>query len=369
MDDVLVWDPAIARPKDLDDTLQLIERLRILEEKPNPKFLALAQALLADPAFAGRWGAERILDAARTCESAIWAPPTPAGDGMPALRALIQHANALGLVAYRDSRQAVFLPGNRTVTPLQKRLHDEDFAAYDARLAKRVAACRTLLAGFARHFAVLGFTASNLESVAIPRSASLSFTDSHLAELSRPADDGWQRLVVTVNDADADSEYFKCFVYAGVRRESVETLFQRVFGEAIGRLDTFFFSPVRFLPGLANAFAVTSPRQISELPGLVARLALPVLDLARDLRGLDIVMNDRSRFPIAPPSPLSPQNLADEFVSLGRKSCLKTLIVSWLARSSSFQNRVAELRAFVKTRVDVSEADLDRLVASLGQVE
>jgi hypothetical protein len=366
MDDVLVWDPAIARPKDLDDTLQLIERLRTLEEKPNPKFLALAQALLADPAFAGNWGAERILDEARNCTSAIWAPRTPAGDGMPALRAVIQHANALGLVVYRDSRQAVFLPGGRTVTPLQKRLHDDDFEAYDARLAKRVAACRTLLEGFTGHFASHGFTSSSLESAAIPRSASLSFTDSHLIELSRPTDDGWQRLIFTVNDADADSEYFKCFVYAGVRRESVEALFKRVFGEAIGRLDTFFFDPVKFVPGLANAFAVTNPRLISELPALVERLALPVLDLARDLRGLDAVMNDSSRFPfVQPPSPLSPQNLADEFVSFGRKSCLKTLIVSRLARSPNFENRIAALRAFVKTRVDVSEADLDRLVGFL----
>lgn len=368
MDDVLVWDPSIARPKDLDDTLQLIERLKTQEETPNPKFLALAQALLADPAFAGQWSVERILDEARNCASAIWAPPTPAGDGMPALRAVIQHANALGLVVYRDSRQAVFLPGGRTVTPLQKRLHDGDFEAYDARLAKRVAACRTLLDGFVRHFAALGFTPSNLESAAMPRFASLSFTDSHLTELSRPTDDGWQRLVVTVNDADADSEYFKCFVYAGVRRESVETLFKRVFGEGIGRLDTFFFSPVSFLPGLANAFAVTNPRLIRELPEQVERLAMPVLDLARDLHGLDVVMNDASRFPLGKrPSPLSPQNLADEFVNFGRKSCLKTLIVSWLARSPDFENRVAALRAFVKTRVDVSEADLDRLVACLRQ--
>src|SRR5690349_9065686 len=139
---VLVWDPAIARPKDLDDTLKLIEQLRSLQEKPNPKFLALAQALLADPAFAGHWGAERILDEARDCACALWEPRLPAGDGMPAMRAVIKQANALGLVAYCDARQAVMLPGDRTVTPLQKRLLDEDFEDYDARLSKRVAACR-----------------------------------------------------------------------------------------------------------------------------------------------------------------------------------------------------------------------------------
>ena len=105
---VLVWDPAIARPKDLDDTLQLIEQLRTLQEKPHPKFLALAQALAADPAYVGGWGdAERMLDEARTCTAAVWEPRLPAGDGMPAMRAVIKHANALGLVAYRDSRQAV----------------------------------------------------------------------------------------------------------------------------------------------------------------------------------------------------------------------------------------------------------------------
>jgi hypothetical protein len=363
---VLVWDPAIARPKNLDDTLQLIEQLRTLQEKPNPKFLALAQALLADPAYVGGWGTERMLDEARNCTAAIWEPRLPAGDGMPAIRAVIEHANALGLVAYRDSRQAVFLPGGRTVTPLQKRLHDEDFEAYDARLSKRVAACRTLLEGFTRHFEPLGFLPSNVESKAIPRSAALSFTDSHLGEFSRPVDDGWQRLIVTVNDADADSEYFKCWLSADVRRESVETIFTRVFGEGARRPETFFFSPAIFLRDRADSLPVTNERLIGELPALVERLAMPVLDLARDLRGLDAVMNEPSRFPFTYSlHPLSPQNLADNFVSFGRQSCLKTLIVSKLAKSPNFENRVAALRAFVKTRADMSEGDLDRLVAHL----
>jgi hypothetical protein len=363
---VLVWDPAIARPRDLDEALQLIEQLQALPEKPNPRFLALAQALLVDPAFAGLRGVERMLDEAKGCVTAAWEPRLPAGDGMPAIRAVIKHANALGLVAYRDSRQAVFLPGGRTVTPLQKRLHDEDFEDYDARLAKRVVACRTLLEVCTRHFASLGFAPSNVESAAIPRFAALSFTDSHLGEFARPVEDGWQRLIVTVNDADADSEYFKCFVSAGVRRESVEAIFTQVFGEDIRRPETFFFSPAIFLRDRAGDFRVTNERLISELPGLVERLAMPVFDLARDLSGVDAVMNDPSRFPFPYTlHPLSPQNLADHIVSFGRQSCLKTLIVSWLARSPNFERRVAALRAFVKTRVDVGEADLDRLVAYL----
>jgi hypothetical protein len=91
---VLVWDPAIARPKDLDDTLKLVDQLRTLPEKPNPKFLRLAQALLADPAYEGQWSvdAERFFDDARNRACAIWEPRTPAGDGMPAMRAVIEHA-------------------------------------------------------------------------------------------------------------------------------------------------------------------------------------------------------------------------------------------------------------------------------------
>jgi len=363
---VFVWDPAIVKPKDLDDTLQLIEQLRTLQEGPSPKFLALARALLADPAFAGHWGAERILEEAQNCTSAIWEPRLPAGDGMPAIRALINHANALGLVAYRESRNAVLLPGGRTVTPLQKRLHDEDFEDYDSRLHKRIAACRALLEGFTQHFSSLGFTPSNLESKATPRSATLSFTDSHIGEFSRPIEDGWQRLILTVNDADADSDYFKCWVSAGVRRESVETIFARVFGEGVGKIETFFFNPPDLLSAPARDFPVTNEKLIAELPALAEKLTMPVLDLARDLRGLDAVMNDPSRFPFAStPHPESPGNLADNYVSFGRKSCLKPLIVSWLAKSPNFENRVAALRAFVKTRLDVNEGDLDRVVAAL----
>jgi hypothetical protein len=285
---------------------------------------------------------------------------------MPAMRAVTKHANALGLVAYHEARQAVYLPGGGTVTPLQRRLNDEDFEDYDLRLSKRLAACRRLLESFTRHFDPLGFTPSNVEGKALPRFAGLSFADSHLGEFSRPMDDGWQRLIVTVNDADADSEYFKCFVSAGVRRESVQTIFCQVFGEGIRKPETFFFSPATFLRDRADSFPTTSERLISELPAIVERLAMPVLDLARDLPGLDVIMNDPSRFAFAYPlHPLTPQNLADHFVGFGRQSCLKTLIVSWLANSPNFENRVAALRAFVRTRVDVSEGDLDRLVAYL----
>lgn len=279
-------------------------------EKPNPKFLALAQALLADHAFAGHWGAERILEEASSCASAIWEPRLPAGDGMP------------------------------------------------------------LLEDFTRHFESLGFTPGNVESKAIPRSAALSFSDKHLGEFSRPTDDGWQRLIVGVNDADADSEYFKCNVSAGIRRESVEMIFTQVFGEGIRKAETFFFSPAIFLRDRANDFAVTSERLIVELPGLVEQLAMPVLDLASDLNGLDVVMNDPPRFPFAYPlHPLTPQNLADSFINFGRQSCLKTLIVSKLAKSPNFEARVAALRAFVRTRVDVSEDDLDRLLAHLRSAD
>lgn len=363
---ILVWDPAIARPKDLHDALQLIEQLRSREEKPHPKFLALAQGLIADPEYAGLWGVDRMPDQARNCTTAIWEPRLPAGDGMPAMRAVIRRARELGLIAFDEARQAVLLPDGSTVTPNQKRRHDEDFEYYEARLAKRVAACRTLLDAFTRHFRSLGFAPSNVESGAVPRSATLSFADSHIGELSRPINDGWQRLIITVNDADADSEYFKCYINAGLRHESVESIFAQVFGHGVGRPETVFFSPAIFERDRADAFPITSTQQINAVPALVERLGMPVLDLARDLAGLDAVMNDPSRFLFHYTlHPLTPKNLADHIVSFGRQSCLKTLIVSWLNKSPHFENRVAALRAFVKTRVDVSEADLDRLVAHL----
>jgi hypothetical protein len=366
---VKVWDPAIALPKDLDDALQLISQLETFQEKPNPKFLALAHALLADSAFAGHWGAERILEKAENCTCAIWEPQLPAGDGMPAIRAVIQHATSLGLVAYRESRQVIFLPGGGTVTPAQKALHDGDFEDYDSRLYARAKVCQTLVDGFREHFAPLGFLPSNLDHSECNRFAALSFYDRHLGEFSRPTRDGWQRLVVGVNHHEADSEYFKCSVRVGIRSEPVETIFTNVFGEGIRWMDTFFFSPAIFLRDREDGFEATNDSLVRELPGLVERLAMPVLNFAREPGGLDEIMNVPSRFPFTYPlHPLTPQNLADSFVSFGRQSCLKTLIVSWLAQSPHFENRVATLREFVKTRVDVSENDLDRLVAYLRAI-
>jgi hypothetical protein len=105
--------------------------------------------------------------------------------------------------------------------------------------------------------------------------------------------------------------------------------------------NSIFFSPATFLRDRADSLPVTSERLMSELSALVERLAMPVLDLARDLRGLDIVMND-------------PCDLL-----------LPTHSIRSQAKSPNFENRVAALRAFVRTRADVSEGDLDRLVAYL----
>jgi len=367
---VKVWDPAIARPKDLDDALQLIFQLETFKEKPNPKFLKLAKVLLADPAFIGLWGAERMLEDAENCTCAIWKPRLPAGDGMPAIRAVIQHATDIGLIAYEESRQVVFLPGGGTVTPAQKALHDGDFEAYDARLRARAELCQTLLKDFTEHFASLGFAPSNLDSTETNRFAGLSFSDSYIGEFSRSIDDGWQRIIVGVNDADADSEYFKCGVRVCIGNRSVETIFTKVFGDGIRWIDTFFFNPAILertqTHQHASQFPITNKSQVQALPALVEGLTMPVLDLANDLAGLDELMNVPSRFPVGyVPHPLAPKNLADEFVSHGRQSCLKPLIVAWLHRNPNFDNRVADLREFVKKRVDVSEADLERLVTYL----
>ncbi|MGN6153749.1 MAG: hypothetical protein ACTHOH_17350 [Lysobacteraceae bacterium] len=363
---ILVWDPAVARPEDLDDALRMIEQLGLLQQTPHPAFLALAERLLADPAYVGHWGVERMRDEARECAAGVWEPRLPAGDGMPAMRAAIRHAHALGLAAYDEARQAVLFPGGGTVTPAQKRRHDEDFEDYDRRLAQRGAVCRALLEGFTAHFGPLGFLEGDrMETSPAPRSATLSFTDSHLVTLSRPIGAGCQRLIVTVNDADPESGYFKCHVGAGVRHDPVEAIFTQVFGEGVGRPETFFFDPAIFARERLNAFPASRAERVG-LPARVAQLAMPVLDLARDLRGLDAAMNDPSRFPFACTAhPLAPKNLADHIVSFGRQSCLKPLIVSRMAGSRDFEERVAALRAFVATRVNVGEADLDRLLARL----
>jgi hypothetical protein len=101
---VLVWDPAAARPRDLDDALRIIERLRLQPQTPHPAFLALAKRLLADPPYVGQWGVERMRDEARECAAGVWEPCLPAGDGMPAMHAAIRHAHALGLAACDESR-------------------------------------------------------------------------------------------------------------------------------------------------------------------------------------------------------------------------------------------------------------------------
>ena len=359
-----VWDAELGVPANLDEALQLRHRLEGLQPGPNPKFVSFASDLQGDPDVAGRWWAQRMLGDARGCIGALWEPNLAPDDAMPSLRAAIRHAVAHGLVACVGYPQAVFLPGGRALPTPQLATFKENFKHYDDLLKARTAACRALVEGFRAHFAPLGFA----ESAIYPggRFAAFSFTSDSLAEFSRRARDGWQRLLIGATEHQADSPYFECTVSAGLRSEAVEAVFEAVIGRDARLPDTFFFSPACFERDRAKGFLVADETTRLALPERVASLVMPVLDHARDAVGLNEVMNQPLRFPFTYPlHPQTPSTLADHFAAFSGQHRLKCLIAAWQVRSPVFDERVKALRELAVKRSHGTEAELDRMVAHL----
>ncbi|MEP6876011.1 MAG: hypothetical protein ABI887_16760, partial [Burkholderiales bacterium] len=172
--------------------------------------------------------------------------------------------------------------------------------------------------------------------------------------------DGYQCVLMSVI---GDAPFLRCVFRCGHRCEEVEAIFEQVVGPAIRIRETFWFNPSIFVGSSGGALPIQNSAEIRAVLDVLERHGMPPLDLAREPGGLDRLMNEPQRFPFSFPDlhPQAPHNLADEYVSSGRNSCLKTLIVAWLARNPAFENRVADLRKFVAQRVDVSEKDLARV--------
>lgn len=349
--DLSLWDGALLLPASFDQACLGLERLEAQRPGPNPKFLALAQALQAQPRVDVSWSAP-LAERVRRAPEAVWNLSLPADDLISALQAVVNQATALGLVVFSEPLAMVFLPGGGVLPPEMR----PQWAELTAQLKDSPPLTRTevtqLTATLMREqLAPHGFVPRRIE-------------DDWDAQFVRPTRDGFQCVLMKVI---GDAPFLRCVVRCGHRSEEVETIFEQIFGKAIRIRETFWFNPSVFVGAPGGDLPIENSAEIRAVLDVLARYGMPPLDLALLPGGLDRLMNEPQRFPFNLPNlhPQAARNLADEYVSSGRNLCLKTLIVAWLARNPAFEDRVAALRAFVQQRVDVSQEDLARVVDHL----
>lgn len=349
--DLSLWDGALLLPASFDQACLGLERLEAQRPGPNPKFLALAQALQAQPRVESGWSAP-LAERVRRAPEAVWNLSLPADDLVSALQAVVNQATALGLVVFSEPLAMVFLPGGGVLPPeMQPQWAELTAQLQDSPPLTKTEVAQLTATLLRERLAPHGF---------VPRMIGTGWD----AGFVRPTLDGYQSVQMRVTGSGPD---FKCMLRCGHRSDEVETIFEQIFGNEVRIPETFWFHPTAFVGAKSGSVPIENSGEIRALLDLFDRHALPVLELARQPGGLDQVMNEPQRFPFDYPGlhPLASQNLADEYVSYGRNLSLKPLIVAWLARNPAFKNRVADLRKFVEQRVDVSQKDLARVVDHL----
>lgn len=349
-----LWDARLACPTSLASACQQLEQLSAQSPGVNPNFLALVLALSVNGVQSvtqPRWLRSRN-EESRALTGAVWRMYTPEDEAAQILPAVVDHATGLGLVVLSQALDLVFLPGGRVLP--------DDPRAPGTPAAVRIAGA--LRAGQPGTLVRMG---NDLQTLLAPHGFAPQPAGSDgQVRFARAVERGTQEVSLLVKSAHGVDH---ADVWCSLVDAPLEAVFAEVFAPPARGPVSFFFTPGAFRGHRFGHITVENAAQRQAVIDDVARHGLPVLDLARSLPGLDRLMNQRQLFPYSFPGldPRAPQTLADDAVNVGRLGCLKVLVAAHLAGNPQFEQRVEDLRRFVQGRADVTEAQLDQLVAHL----
>ena len=354
--ELLIWDGTGTQPAPTTfaQAGHTLERLETQRPGPNANFIALARVLQDQCSGAADAWAGKLVAQAQAWSEAVWPLSLPPDQHLSALRIAVEQATALGLTVLDDALGLVFLPGGQVLPP--------EMQAQWADMQRQLDAAPPSLS----QAEVTQLTATLLRDLLAPHGfAPGPRSKDWDVEFVRPTRDGHQTVAMRITNRYG----FRCMFRCGHRSEPVETLFSAVFGDSLRVPETVWFHPTAFVGARTGFVSIENTGEIRAALAVLERHALPVLDLARQAGGLDKLMNEPQRFPFTYPNlhPLGPQTLAAELRNSGGRSCLKPLIVAWMAHNPHFDGLVASLREFVKPRVDVTDADITQLVDWLRQ--
>jgi len=251
---------------------------------PNAKFVELARritALYPSPEAVGRsddpdaeasiWPNDPVKEAERA--GAVWNLGLPPQGGSKLLCDLVKEGTDVGLTMLADSLGLAFLPDGQ-VLPRERQKQWEAFAAQAAASQRPTLGQmrKKMRALFAQRLAPYGFV-----PLPTPRGFSIKY--------HRPVEEGWQRVTLMVEDRH---DQFQARVVLDGQCAPVHNILTAALGPDVQlRERDYSFELAMIDYDTKSTFYLQPEAQIEELFDWLTHRALPLLDKARTVRGLD----------------------------------------------------------------------------------
>jgi hypothetical protein len=342
---IYVYDPAQTKradPQSLADFGDILAELQSKRTGPSPKFEQFACHLVATvPMEDGEhspWLRD-LVETARELRGALWNLDLPADDPVRAMRHVVESAQAARLAAYDDQIGMAFLPDGRVV-PAERQQEWEDL-----RDALDDEPQRTTKAGIRKE--VGQALATLLSPLTFTPDAALAKADQADLEFSRQIEGGRQRIRLYVEGA---SPTFRSAIHAIGDLDVITDMYRMLLPDvAPERRYAFLFELRNLIPDFEQSRLWLQPKaRLDKTMDAVVVHALPALERARDLAGVDWLMNGDD-------SPLR--------TYMKRWRTASALAVAFYARNPRFDALAAELVASSADRVDGTPAQLQTLLA------
>lgn len=341
---IYLYDPsqaALAQPRSLADFGDVLLALQDRSPGPNARFQRFAHLLLAGAATDWEWPGDPAATA-RTHAGALWNFDLPHDDPVRAMRRVIDCAVAAGLAAYDDQIGLGFLPDGRVIPAEREAEWRASVEAIDEEPRRKTTAAmrRELRAAMEAALAASGFAFDGPTAKA--RKADVVFF--------RPIEGGHQAIDAYLQGA---SPQFQCRIncYGFLDRITQLHLGPLRDPKLMPQPRTYYFELEDLAEGFeAKRLFVEPEERLRDLMGLLSGKALPLLDSARDVAGIDALMNDDA-------SPMK--------ASMWRWCTVSALAVAHLAGRPDFDRLADEIVASARTRVDGTPGALERLLACI----
>ena len=314
------------------------------------RFVALAREMLAlQQAWIGAgedaWGEwDDLLPGAQACDQGVWTFALPCSSSRGAVMSqVVRAANRLGLTVHDERLELVHLPSGRRLPQARRVPWDAEGRAQDTqqtflRLRQR----------FGEALQMAGF--------------GLQLAEAEFAQFERRFSESRQVVTLEFHDVGDDlSALLFCQVGARVFNDPIEQLARCIHGPVaegevpdphlVFNIGTGWEYPAYGMP-------IDTPVEQQHLASLLRSELLPMLDLARSLRGLERMMNEHSTWELGAPNCLQTPGLAT-YLRQDRKGY--AVMAAWLVVNPQLSQVCERRRVILDCWGPGHRPDLDRV--------
>ena len=181
-----------------------------------------------------------------------------------------------------------------------------------------------------------------------------------VTSFTRSFEEGEQEINMEISGSAPD---FTCKISCQSTHQQIKNLLATVYGDR----DPYALGDVSFSVGIFKGYfnsghPITSSREVKSLLSLLETKALPLLDLARNLDGVDQIFHNKNMVPLdyKPLNPNSPVTLSDY---MNRSRAPVGIAVAWLAGNPEFENIARAAGDAMKVTVNANQ--YDKIIAYL----